>query len=140
LWALQTEGIKPVLLLAGSKTQGGKMKKGALIAIAVILGIILVAALYICSNKDKLAGMVVEKSFAAMENAVVKNLPEGTSQDSVRTAFKNIVEKIKTHQVDKQELKTFVITFQAAFRDQKLDSTEVVQLLEGLKQLESKQP
>lgn len=114
------------------------MKKGALIAVAVILGIILIAGIYICSNKDKLAGMVVEKSFVVMENAVVKHLPQGASQDSVRTMFKNIVDKIKTQKVDKQELKTFVLTFQAAFRDQKLDSTEVNRLLEGLKRLESK--
>ncbi len=114
------------------------MKKGPLVAVAVAALILLVACIYVYSNRDRLMGMVIEKSFVAMGNSVIKNLPHGVSQDSVRAMINDVAGKIKTANVDKQELKNFVSAFKTGFHDQKLDSAEISRLLEGLKRLESK--
>lgn len=114
------------------------MKKSVTITLAVIGAIVLIAAVLICTNRKKIVDLMFEKSFVLMEQTVVKNLPQTVSKDNVRAMFKTVEGKIKSGNVDQKELQGFYKTFQAGFKDQKLDSLEVERLLEDLKRLELK--
>jgi hypothetical protein len=109
----------------------GSMKKAGVIFLVIIL-IVVIIGLLICMNADKLANLAVEKSFGAMEKAVLQKLPASIPQDSVRTAFSEALMRVKAGEVDKTAFQGFAQTVQSAFTDQKLDSIEIAAILKGL--------
>ena len=65
----------------------------------------MIAAALLWFNRDKILDFAVEKSFEAMEKAVVTNLPVSVSQDSARVLFDRTLEKIKTREIDSDALR-----------------------------------
>jgi len=110
------------------------MKKAGVIFLVIIL-IVVVIGLLICMNADKLANLAVEKSFGAMEKAVLQKLPASIPQDSVRAAFSEALLRVKAGEVDKTAFQGFAQTVQNAFTDQQLDSLEIAAILKGLEAL-----
>ncbi|MFQ5636596.1 MAG: hypothetical protein ACE5IR_01210 [bacterium] len=111
------------------------MKKFLLITVIVIVAVILIGGILIYVNKDKLTSFAVEKSVGAIEEMVMPNLPASVSQDSAKAIFSNAVDKLKTGEVKPPELQKVVSLFQSSMSDNKLDSLEVVNLLDGVNQL-----
>jgi len=107
------------------------MKKAGVVFLVIIL-IVVIIGLLICINADKLANLAVEKSFGAMEKAVVEKLPASIPADSVRAAFNKALLRVKAGEVDKTAFRGFAQTVQSAFTDQQLDSVEIVAILKGL--------
>ncbi len=70
-----------------------------------------------------------------METAVVSSLPVSVSKDSVHVLFQSTLDKIKSSDIDAEELQKLMSTFQAGMADKQLDSLEVSGILEGLKKL-----
>jgi hypothetical protein len=110
------------------------MKKGCIILI-IIAVIIVIGAALLWINKDKIINFAMEKSFEAMEKAVVTNLPVSVSQDSARVLFDRTFEKIKSREIDSQGLRDLMLKFQSGMRDRKLDSLEVSDILQDLKKI-----
>ena len=80
------------------------MKKGCIILI-IIAAVILIGAGLLWINKDKIINFAMEKSFEAMEKAVVTNLPVSIAQDSARALFDRTLDKIKSREINSEELK-----------------------------------
>lgn len=110
------------------------MKKLLLIGGGIILAVVIVGAVLIYSNKDKLVNFAIEKGFGAAETAILENLPQSVSEDEVKSLFNKSVEKIKSGNFDKQKMQGIVLYFQDAFQDKKLEQSEVDHLLDELKQ------
>ena len=63
---------------------------------------------------------------------IVAAFPEA-SADSVKQVVGNFKARIVNNDLSQEELQSFALSLQAAFADQKLDSTDVVKLLETMK-------
>jgi len=113
------------------------MKKFFLFLGILILAVVLIGGVYVYLNKDRLAGMAMEKSVSTMENVVLKNLPSSVSPDSARSIFAHSLEKIKAGQADNQEMQKLALMFQSSYNDKTLDSLEVVNLLSEMDKLGS---
>ena len=110
------------------------MKKECIILI-IIAAVILIGAGLLWINKDKIIHFAMQKSFEAMEKAVVTNLPVSVSKDSVRVLFDRTMDKIKSREIDGEDLRDLLMTFQAGMSDRSLDSLEVSDILKGLKKI-----
>lgn len=110
------------------------MKKGCIILI-IIAAVILIGAGLLWINKDKIIRFAMEKSFEAMEKAVVTNLPVSVSQDSVRVLFSRTMDKIKSREIKGEDLRDLLMTFQSGMSDRSLDSLEVADILKGIKEI-----
>ncbi len=113
------------------------MKKFLITVGIVVAVIIVVGAVLIYANRGKITNFVFQKTFETMESAVMKDLPASVPQDSVHTLFSNVRSKIKTGEVDKQKFQRLIFTFQNDLKDKKLDSLEVVGIIDSLKRMES---
>ena len=109
------------------------MKKFLITAGIIIGAIILVGGILIYTNRARIANFVFQKTFDTMETAVVENLPASVSQDSLHTLFNNVRNKVKTGKIDKQKFNHLIFTFQTDIKDKKLDSLEVVGIIDSLK-------
>jgi len=109
------------------------MKKVLLIVLGVFLLIIVVGSIYVYTNKEKLTNMAVEKGFGAMKEAVITNIPANVAADDVSKIFDETVIKIKTGEFDKTKMQEIATIFQTSFQDQVLDSTEIVLILNSLR-------
>ena len=108
------------------------MKKFFLIAGLVIILIIIIGVVYVAINKNKLAGIAMEKGFASIEQVTIQSLPDPVSADSVKADFAAALEKVKAGTADKDQLRGFILHFQSAMQDKQLDSLEVMNILDAL--------
>jgi len=113
------------------------MKKFLITAGIIIGAIIVIGGILIYANRGRIANFVFQKTFETMETAVIKDLPGSVSQDSVRTLFSNVRDKVKTGEVDRQKFQHLILTFQTDLKDKKLDSLEVVGIIDSLKKMGS---
>ncbi len=108
------------------------MKKVLLTILGVFLVIMIVGAILVYTNKDKLTDLVVEKGFGAMKEAVIKNIPSNVSSNDVTVLFDKAVIKIKSGEFDKNKMQVIATNFQVSFQDQKFDSAEIVLIMNSL--------
>ena len=112
------------------------MKKFLLI-LGIILVILIIAGIIYC---PKIVDYAIEKGFDAMENSVIANLPDSSSKAEAKIIFDKTLTKIKEGEIEKQRLQGLMTTFQSSFEDQKLDSTEVREIMNELKMLSKPDP
>ncbi|MBN1541553.1 hypothetical protein JW992_05365 [candidate division KSB1 bacterium] len=111
------------------------MKKFLLILLIVVL-VIIIALAVICSlNKQKIANYAVEKSMEMAKTQVMANLPQSVPADSAKILMDGITAKIKSGELDKEEVQHLVSNIQQAFSDGELDSTETVKLLDTIEKI-----
>jgi len=111
------------------------MKKFFLIAAIVVVVLILAGAAYVYINKDKILNYAVDTAVTTMESKVISSLPASMSQDSVKAVFDNTLSKIKDGTIDKQELQGIILSFRNASKDNKLDSLEITEIIQKMKDL-----
>ena len=111
------------------------MKKFFLIAGLIVVLIIVIGVVFVALNKNKLVGMAMDKGFATIEQVTIQSLPNSVSADSVKADFATALEKVKTGTADNDQLKGFILNFQNAMQDKKLDSLEVVNILDALEKI-----
>ena len=111
------------------------MKKVLLTIVIIVGAIIIIAGIFICANKNKVANLMMEKGLGAMEQIVLQEKPKSLSADSVILIFNKAEEKIKNKEVDKNKMQKLFLSFQADYSDKHLDSLEVVNFLKELKGL-----
>lgn len=111
------------------------MKKIMVIAAILIIAVIVIISIFIFTNRSKIASVPIERGFGAVERMALMNRPQSISQDSVRTVFTNTVNRIKTGEVNQLELKKVLSNLRVSLSDNKLDSLEVINLLNEMNQL-----
>ncbi len=111
------------------------MKKVLITILIIVAILIVIAAVFICSQKEKLASMAMEKTMTAAKSAMMQNMPESVPADSAAKIIDAVTAKIKNGELGQEDLQVLATDFQAAFQDQKIDSTEVVMLLNTMNQL-----
>jgi len=107
------------------------MKKFLLI-VGIILVVLIIAGIIYC---PKMVDFAIEKGFDAMEKSVVASLPDSSSKAEAKIIFDETFTKIKNGDIEKQKLQGLMTTFQTSFKDKKLDSLEVKEILNEMKKL-----
>ena len=111
------------------------MKKFLLIVLILFILIVVIGGLFICTQKDKLAGYAIEKILDARKSEIVASLPASVKSDSARVILDGVLEKVKTGEIDKLELQLLATNFQQILADNKIDSTEAEKLLQTLQDI-----
>lgn len=104
--------------------------KGCLITIVVIIVLAAIAAYVLYANRAKL----FEKAMDKMEEQILTNLPLDYDQAEVRNTFDDFVVGVKDGTVDKEETKEIAGILQAVMADKKLETHEVDQLMEAMRE------
>lgn len=104
------------------------------IVFGVIVVIIIAVIVFFRLKGGEVASTMLTKSFVRIEERIIANLPENFSEDEVRLTFDNAIENINEKKGNPDKLKKFIMLYTNAFRDGKLDSVEVAQLLSTLKE------
>lgn len=115
------------------------MSKGctiALIAVGVLVLILLAGGIYICSNPEKLIGVVIDQ----LEKEIVLNLPEGETAESVHQLMAEFKVAFKDGRVTPGAMQQLSADFQTAYADKKLDPAESGDLLNSIRTILGYQP
>jgi len=104
------------------------MKKFFIIFGILVVLLIVAAVVFIGVNRNKL----MATSFAAIQPAVMQQLPQSVPADSARALFDQAIEKIRAGETNPLILQDFFATFKSSMEDQQIDSTEVGVLLEKM--------
>lgn len=111
------------------------MKKFLIIA-AVVVVIVIVALIVIFATKGKqMMELAIDKGFPVMENLMVANRPASVPEDSIHTIFDATIEKIRSGEADPKVTGALMMKFRDFMGDKKLDSLEVITILEEMGKL-----
>ena len=111
------------------------MKRFLLIVLVVFILIVIVGGVFICSQKDKIANYAIEKTMAAAKSQIMGNLPENIEADSARVVIDSVMTQLQRGKIDQTQVQYLASNFQTAFNDGKLDSSEVVRLIDTMKKI-----
>jgi len=104
--------------------------KGCLIAVLVIVVLAVVIALVLYLNRGKIMEMAMDK----MVEQVMANLPPDYDQEMARQNIDDFVAGVKEGRVDKEETREIGEILQAIMADKKLETQEVDQLMEAMRE------
>jgi hypothetical protein len=115
--------------------------------VLMIIGVILVAIVGVgivlsYTYCDKIGNALIEKSTNAIEQQVLKDLPEGYKIDDVKAAFKDFKDALKSgalkDKLKAPRIKAFAADIQNTLKDGKIDKEELDKLLAAMKDIVSK--
>jgi len=104
--------------------------KGCLVAVIIVVVVLAAALLLLYMNRGKLVNMAMDK----MVEGVMTNLPEGYDQQAAQQTFDDFVVAVKENRVEKEEFQEIGELMQAIMADKKLETEEVDQLMEVLRE------
>jgi hypothetical protein len=111
------------------------MKKFLIIVAVVVVVIIIAVVILIATRGKQFMDMAVERGFGTMETMMVANRPESIPEDSIRTVVSSTIEKIKSGELEGPQVQAMMMTFRDCMDDKKIDSLEVITLLEEMERL-----
>ena len=111
------------------------MKRILLLVAGVIGLVILVAAILLYFNRDKIASFAMDRALTSVEGRLIAELPAGMAPDSVRAEFASLHTLLASGSVTADEIKDLAATYYGAMKDERLDSAEVRQMVEQVKKL-----
>ena len=111
------------------------MKKILLIGAGVIGAIVLVGAVLLYFNRDKIASYAMDRALSKVEGQVLQNLPGHNAVDTVKKDFAALHERLQSGNMKAEDIKDLAAMFYSNYRDEKLDSVEVRQLVEQVHRL-----
>jgi hypothetical protein len=111
------------------------MKKFLLILFLGVALVGFVGGYLIYANKDKIAGVVIDKMFDVVQQEVIKNKPESMPEERITAAFANAKASYVAGEIDEHQLESVAQQLEMNMKDEVLDSAEVVQIVEGLESL-----
>jgi hypothetical protein len=104
--------------------------KRILLLVAGIVGlVILVAAILLYFRRDQIASYAMGRALTSVEGRVMAELPAGLSPDSVRAEFESLHKLLQSGTVSAEEIKDLAATYYTSMKDDRLDSSEVKQLV-----------
>lgn len=114
------------------------MRKILIVGAAVIGFVVLVGAILLYANRDKIASYTMDRALLKVEGQVLQNLPDQLAVETARKEFAALHERLQSGTVKADEIKELAAMFYSNYRDEKLDSAEVRQLVEQVHKLVAK--
>ena len=109
------------------------MSKGctiALVVFAIFILLLIIGAVVIWINKDKIAEASLDYMVKAAEREIVADLPDGYTPESVHRIMVAFKDGIKNKEIDDREIGAIAATFQSAIKDKKIDKIEGAHILQ----------
>jgi Zn-dependent protease with chaperone function len=104
--------------------------KGCLIAVLIVILVLIIVAAVFYLNRGKIADWFADK----MVDQILTNLPVEYDEAMARQTMDQFIVAIKEGRVEREEVKEILDLFQAAWADKKLETHEVDQLMEAMKE------
>ena len=111
------------------------MKKFLIIAAIVVVVVIIVFIIIFATKGKQLVNVAIDKGFSTMESVMLANRPASVPEDSIRTVIDSTIVKIKMGEVDPTTMRAIMMKFKGYMDDKKLDSLEVMSMLEEMNAL-----
>jgi hypothetical protein len=99
------------------------MSKGctiALIAAGIVVALVIIGGVYICSNPDKLIGVVLD----SLEKEMAADIPEGYTAESIHQIMTDFRAAFKEGKITPTQMQSLSASFQSSFADKKLTPEE----------------
>jgi hypothetical protein len=109
------------------------MSKGctiALVVFAVFILLLIIGAVVVWINKDKIAEASLDYIVKAAEREITTDIPPGYTAESVHRIMTAFKEGIRNKEINAEETKRIADAFQAAITDKKIDQTEGAHILQ----------
>lgn len=104
--------------------------RGCLIAVLVIILVVVIVGAVLYINRGKLLQMAMDK----MVDQIMTNLPEDYDEAMARQTLDEFIVAVKEGRVEKEEFEEIGQILQATMADKKLETHEVDQLLEAMRE------
>lgn len=111
------------------------MKKFLIVTAIVIAVIVIAFVIFIATRGKQFMEMAVDRGFGTMETMMVANRPESMPEDSIRAVVSSTVAKIKSGELERPQVQAMMMTFRECMDDKKIDSLEVMKLMEEMERL-----
>ena len=111
------------------------MKKILLFGAGIVGLVVLVGAILLYFNRDKIASYAMDRALYKVEGQVLQNLPDHRAADSVKSDFAALHERLKSGTMKAEDIKDLAAMFYSDYKDEKLDTLEVRQLMEQVHKL-----
>jgi methionine salvage enolase-phosphatase E1 len=105
------------------------MKKIILLVAGIIGIVVLVAAILLYINRDKITNFAADRTLNYVEMQVMQHVADPHRADSVRTDFAMLHERLRAGTVKSSDVKDLAALFYTSYKNGKLDSAEVRQIL-----------
>jgi methionine salvage enolase-phosphatase E1 len=105
------------------------MKKILLIGAGVIGLVVLVGAVLLYANRDKISSYAMDRALTKIEPQVLQHLSNAQDAATAKAEFATLHARLQSGDVRADEIKELAAMFYASYRDEQLDSTEVRQLV-----------
>jgi hypothetical protein len=105
------------------------MKKIILLVAGIIGIVVLVAAILLYINRGKITNFAADRTLNYVEMQVMQHVADPHRADSVRTDFAMLHERLRAGTVKSSDVKDLAALFYTSYKNGKLDSAEVRQIL-----------
>jgi hypothetical protein len=105
------------------------MKRFFLLAAGIVSAVIIVAVILLYLNRDTIASYAMDRALKSVEGRVLATLPADLPADSVQQEFASLHQLLQSGSVSVEEIKDLAALYYTSTKDDRLDSTEVRQLV-----------
>ena len=111
------------------------MKRILLIGAAVVGLVVLVGAVLLYVNRDKISSFAMDRALTKIEPQVLQSLPGAKDEEAAKAGFAALHERLQSGDVRPDEIKELAAMFYNSYKDEKLDSVEVRQIVDQIQKL-----
>jgi hypothetical protein len=115
------------------------MKKILLIGAGVVGLVVLIGAILLYVNRDKISSYAMDRALTKIEPQVIQHLPNARDTETVKAEFAALHERLQSGHVKPDEIKELAALFYNSYKDERLDSAEVRQLVDQVHTILQKQ-
>ena len=111
------------------------MKKIFLIVAGIVGLVVIAGATLLYINRDKIASYAMDRALTTVEGQVLQHMPDQTTVVAVKKDFATLHDRLQAGSVKVEEIKEFAAMFYNSYKDERLDSLEVRQLIDKIHKL-----
>jgi hypothetical protein len=111
------------------------MKKILLIGAAVVGLVVLLGAVLLYANRDKISSFAMDRALTKIEPQVLQSLPAAKDADEAKAGFAALHDRLRSGDVRSDEIKELAAMFYNSYKDERLDSVEVRQIVDQVQKL-----
>ncbi|UCD17762.1 MAG: hypothetical protein JSV44_02335 [Candidatus Zixiibacteriota bacterium] len=112
------------------------MSKGCLIGLIVVgvIAVVVIAMAIVCYvYKDELIDAGLTKMTDALAESIIENLPEGVSEDDVRTLMTEFKQAFKEGKISQEEIQEISGRFQKIAKQEEISQEESREIMEMIR-------
>jgi len=115
------------------------MKKILLIIAGVVAIVVVIGAVLLYANRDKITNFATDRTLNFVEAQLMEHIPDPATEVKVKVDFRTLHERLQAGKVKSSDVKDLAALFYTSYRDEKLDSTEVRKIIDQVHKLVSEQ-